>query len=53
MLNRDERFLPHGDSATVPLVSAAVNRVVPLEKLARISFGHLEAYECGRDGTSS
>jgi flavorubredoxin len=30
-----------------PLVSEAINRVVPVEKLRWISFGHLEADECG------
>src|SRR6185437_11664455 len=29
------------------LVSDAINRVVPLEKLRWISFGHVEADECG------
>ena len=36
-----------GQRQLFPLVSAAVNRVVPLEKLRWISFGHLEADECG------
>jgi flavorubredoxin len=30
-----------------PLVSQAVNRVIPLERLRWISFGHVEADECG------
>ena len=44
----DEPLLFHtGQRQLFPLVSAAVNRVVPLENLRWISFGHLEADECG------
>jgi flavorubredoxin len=48
LLTGDEPFLFHtGMRRLFPLVSAAVNRVIPLEKLRWISFGHLEADECG------
>jgi hypothetical protein len=48
LLTGDEPMLFHtGQRQLFPLVSAAVNRVVPLEKLRWISFGHLEADECG------
>jgi len=48
LLTGDEPLLFHtGQRQLFPLVSAAVNRVVPLEKLRWISFGHLEADECG------
>jgi flavorubredoxin len=36
-----------GPRAMFPLVSAAVAAVVPLERLRWISFGHVEADECG------
>jgi flavorubredoxin len=36
-----------GPRALHPLVSAAVERVVPVERLRWITFGHLEADECG------
>jgi flavorubredoxin len=48
LLTGDEPFLFHtGTRQLFPLVSEAVNRVMPLEKLRWISFGHLEADECG------
>ena len=48
LLTGDEPMLFHtGQRQLFPLVSAAVNRVIPLEKLRWISFGHLEADECG------
>jgi len=48
LLTGDEPMLFHtGQRQLFPQVSAAVNRVVPLEKLRWISFGHLEADECG------
>src|SRR5258705_7463533 len=48
LLTGDDPLLFHtGQRQLFPLVSAAVNRVVPLEKLRWISFGHLEADECG------
>jgi flavorubredoxin len=48
LLTGDEPFLFHcGHRQLFPLVSEAINRVVPLEKLRWISFGHVEADECG------
>ncbi len=48
LLTGDEPFLFHcGHRQLFGLVSQAVNKVVPLEKLRWISFGHLEADECG------
>ena len=36
-----------GPRAMFPLVSAAVANIMPVEKLRWISFGHIEADECG------
>jgi flavorubredoxin len=48
LLTGDEPFLFHcGQRQLFPLVSEAINRVHPVEKLRWISFGHLEADECG------
>jgi hypothetical protein len=48
LLTGDEPFLFHtGMRQLFPLVSEAISRVVPVEKLRWISFGHLEADECG------
>ena len=48
LLTGDEPMLFHcGMRQLFPLVSAAIARVIPLEKLRWISFGHLEADECG------
>jgi flavorubredoxin len=48
LLTGDEPMLFHcGHRQLFPLVSAAINQVVPLEKLRWISFGHIEADECG------
>jgi len=48
LLTGDEPFLFHcGQRQLFPLVSEAVSRVLPVEKLRWISFGHLEADECG------
>ncbi|WP_048468583.1 hypothetical protein [Mycolicibacterium chlorophenolicum] len=48
LLTGDEPFLFHtGQRQLFPLVSAAIKRVIPLEKLRWISFGHIEADECG------
>jgi flavorubredoxin len=48
LLTGDEPFLFHcGQRQLFPLVSAAVNRVMPVEELRWISFGHVEADECG------
>ncbi|HEX2212878.1 MAG TPA: MBL fold metallo-hydrolase, partial [Mycobacterium sp.] len=48
LLTGDEPFLFHcGQRQLFPMVSEAVNRVMPLEKLRWISLGHVEADECG------
>ncbi|OBC10320.1 MBL fold metallo-hydrolase [Mycobacterium sp. 852013-50091_SCH5140682] len=48
LLTGDEPFLFHtGMRYLFPSVSEAINRVLPLEQLRWISFGHLEADECG------
>ncbi len=44
----DEPLLFHtGPRAMFPLVSGAVGRVIPVERLRWITFGHVEADECG------
>jgi flavorubredoxin len=44
----DEPLLYHtGPRGMFPLVSAAVAKLVPVERLRWISFGHIEADECG------
>src|SRR5262245_42294878 len=44
----DEPLLFHcGPRAMFPLVSAAMAKVMPVERLRWISFGHVEADECG------
>ena len=48
LLDADEPLLFHtGSRALFPLVSEAVARVVPLDRLRWISFGHVESDECG------
>ena len=48
LLTGDEPFLFHcGQRRLFPMVSEAISRVVPVEKLRWIAFGHLEADECG------
>ncbi|KWX21811.1 MBL fold metallo-hydrolase [Mycolicibacterium wolinskyi] len=48
LLTGDEPFLFHtGMRHLFGSVSAAIERVLPVEKLRWISFGHLEADECG------
>ncbi|MEV3903286.1 MBL fold metallo-hydrolase [Mycobacterium sp. NPDC050551] len=48
LLTGDEPFLFHcGQRQLFPLVSAALGRVMPVEDLRWISFGHMEADECG------
>jgi flavorubredoxin len=48
LVRDDEPFLFHtGMHQLFPLVSEAVSRVVPLDRLRWISFGHVEADECG------
>jgi len=48
LIRAEEPLLFHtGLRAMFPLVSEAVSRVVPIEKLRWITFGHVEADECG------
>ncbi|MUL64203.1 MBL fold metallo-hydrolase [Mycobacterium sp. CBMA 234] len=48
LLTGDEAFLFHcGQRQLFPLVSDAISRVMPAQDLRWISFGHLEADECG------
>jgi flavorubredoxin len=48
LVDADEPLLFHaGLRALFPTVSAAVERVVPVERLRWITFGHVEADECG------
>jgi flavorubredoxin len=48
LIKADEPLLFHtGPRAMFGLISEAVSRVLPLEKLRWITFGHVEADECG------
>ncbi len=48
LINAEEPLLFHtGYRAMFPLISEAVAKVVPLEKIRWITFGHVEADECG------
>jgi len=48
LVDADEPLLFHtGPWAMFPLVSEAVGRVLPVERLRWITFGHVEADECG------
>jgi len=48
LIDAEEPLLFHtGHRSTFPDVSAAVARVVPLDRLRWITFGHVEADECG------
>jgi flavorubredoxin len=48
LIDADEPMLFHtGMRGLFPLVSAAVARVMPVERLRWIGFGHVEADECG------
>mgnify|MGYP001175073760 CR=1 FL=1 len=48
LVGADEPLLFHtGPRAMFPAVSAAVARLMPLEKLRWITFGHVESDECG------
>lgn len=48
LVTGDEPFLFHtGLRALFPLVADAVGRVVPLDRIRWIGFGHVEADECG------
>src|SRR3954453_9890335 len=47
LIAADEPLLFHtGPRGMFPLVSEAVSRIVPVEQLPWISFGHVEAREC-------
>jgi flavorubredoxin len=48
LIRADEPLLYHcGPRGLFPSVSAAIGRVIPVESLRWISFGHVEADECG------
>jgi flavorubredoxin len=48
LLDADEPLLFHtGPRAMFPLVSEAVGRVLPVDRLRWVTFGHVEADECG------
>ncbi len=48
LVRDDEPLLFHtGLRALFPLVSSAIDRVVPIDRLRWITFGHVEADECG------
>jgi flavorubredoxin len=48
LIDDEEPLLFHtGHRATFPMVSAAVAKVTPLERIRWITFGHVEADECG------
>jgi len=48
LVDADEPFLFHcGPRAMFPLVSAAFQSVMPIDRLRWISFGHVESDECG------
>src|ERR1700694_3216916 len=48
LLTGDQPFLFHtGMRQLFPSVSAAIGRIIPLESLRWISFGHLEVDACG------
>ncbi len=48
LIDADEPMLFHtGQRAFFPLVSAAVAKIMPVERLRWIGFGHVEADECG------
>lgn len=48
LIRADEPLLFHtGPRRMFPLVSAAIARIMPLDRLRWITFGHVEADECG------
>ncbi len=48
LIDAEQPLLFHtGLRSLFPLISAAVARVIPIERLKWITFGHLEADECG------
>ena len=47
VLGQEPLLFHLGHRKTFPLTAAAVSRVLPLEQLRWLSFGHIEADECG------
>jgi flavorubredoxin len=48
LIDGDEPMLFHlGPRRMFPLVAAAVGRIMPIERLRWLSFGHVESDECG------
>lgn len=48
LLDAEEPLLFHaGHRRMFPLIAEAVGRIMPLERLRWVSFGHIEADECG------
>jgi flavorubredoxin len=48
LINGDDPLLFHtGPRGMFPMVSRAISRVIPLERIRWITFGHVEADECG------
>jgi flavorubredoxin len=48
LIDADEPLLFHtGPRAMFPLVADAVGKIIPVERLRWITFGHVEADECG------
>src|SRR5678815_5910166 len=48
LIDADEPMLFHaGQRMLFPLISAAVAKVMPVERLRWIGFGHVESDECG------
>ena len=48
LIDDEQPLLFHtGQRALFPLVSAAIGSIVPIERLRWITFGHVEADECG------
>jgi flavorubredoxin len=48
LIDADEPLLFHtGPRAMFPLVADAITKVMPVERLRRIAFGHFESDECG------
>lgn len=48
LINGDDPLLFHtGPRGMFPMVSQAISRIIPLERIRWITFGHVEADECG------
>ena len=48
LIDAEEPLLFHtGLRSLFPLVSSALERIIPIERLRWITFGHVEADECG------